>query len=440
MKRLFCLFLILTFGLLACAPTPPATQSPGVPEASVAPAAGASGIAPAQPRASAVPAPAPTLPPLSAENLLSNGDAESAEGWTADHWGDLQAQLRRETADDAYDGRHYLAAEVQNFAEGDAKWVHDPVTLAPGWYEYSAAYRSDGRSRLIWSCTRPDGSRSFYTGGQTHSSADWQPLRLRFYVSPEQADCAISVMHVLDRNGWQHSDHHSLLPAAAHPLTRPLVSISFDDIWTSAATAGADLLEARGWKGSFYIAGNYVRSGEAAHANPDQVRALLQQGHEIGSHSQTHAMLSTLDYSELTQDLRDHHQYLEWLGADPRGMAYPFGDFDQQVETETQRFHAYARTSLTGLNDRLTDPYRLKIFPVTAATTTAELKRWVDDAQRTRTWLVFLFHDLNDTPGEYFYTTGLSQYRELLEYIAAQNLTVLPVDEALAEVQAQRLK
>jgi len=434
--------LALGLAALACVPQPE-TLLPPAPQPS---AAMSSDVSPASPQSLPQPLPQPTVPPLSAANLLANGGVEQLsslsaslpEAWSPDSWGELNASLHHVKAADAFSGQHYLAVEIRDYVSGDAKWVPEPQTLTPDrWYQYRTLYRSDGRNRLIWSCAEPEGRRRFYTLWQSHASAQWRSESFRFYVSPA-LNCASSLMHVVDREGWLHSDHHSLEPVAAAPLQRPLVSISFDDIWASAAEAGAAELDARGWKGSFYIAGNFARSGEAAHANPEQIRALIRQGHEIGSHSETHALMTSLNPDRLISELRDHRQYLEWLGAKPQGMAYPFGDFDREVEIETQRFHAYARTSLTGLNDRHLDPYRLKILPVTAETTTAELKRWADDAQRTSTWLILLFHDLNDTPGDYFYTSGLSQYREFLDYLAQRQLTVLPVAEALAEVQRQQ--
>ena len=82
------------------------------------------------------------------------------------------------------------------------------------------------------------------------------------------------------------------------------------------------------------------------------------------------------------------------------------------------------------------DPFRLKIVPVSSETTTPELLSWIDQAEKTKTWVIFLFHDLSDTPGSFEYTTSLSQYKTLLEYIERKNITVLPVNQALKEAQS----
>lgn len=388
------------------------------------------------------PLPAATETPLNEDNLLPNPGVEELDpegnpiGWTPDSWGEEIPQLSVKSKD-PFSGQHYLSVSILNYLSGDAKWIFDPQNLkSDTWYEYADEHRSDGRSRLILACTPDTGARRYYTIGQSHVADDWQAVQTRFYLSPADP-CKVSIMHVLDREGWLETDHHRLHAVEAHPLKRPLVSISFDDVWATAAGVGAAELEKHGWHGSYYAAGKFTRSGDANYLNPEGIKTLLKAGHEVGSHSINHQFLSQLGPTDLINDLQDQRQYLEWLGAKVQGIAYPFGDFDAEVETETKRFYGYARTSLVGLNEKDVNPYRLRIFPVTTDNTTAELKRWVDDAQRTSTWLIFLFHDLGDTPLDAEYTTPISQYKEVLDYIASKNLTVKTVAEALKEVQAQ---
>lgn len=377
---------------------------------------------------------------LSQDNLIANPGAEQAANiaqplnWTPDSWGTQNANLSWESSG-SFSGQRYLSATVQNHIEGDAKWVFTPLPLEKNsWYEYSDFYRSDGRNRLISACQTADGRRYYQTVWQTHRSESWQANRFRFYHSGFR-DCTVTIMHVLDRNGWLHTDHHRLRKVEAQPLKRPLISISFDDIWTTAATAGAAELEKRGWKGSFYIAGKFARLANAPeYAHVAAIQKLIASGHEIGSHSNTHPLMATLNNNDIIQELQSNYEYLKFLGQAPDGIAYPFGDFSEQVETETQRFHSYARTSLVGLNDRSTDRFRLRIVPVTRESSSAELQTWVEDAERTSTWVIFLFHDLQDSAGNFEYTTSLSQYIQLLDFIQRRKLTVLPVRDALKEL------
>lgn len=438
-KRSPWLLLLISFGLYGCVfglvQSPSPSASPSDPSAEVRPSA-----TPTSPLPGVV-LPAPVLPLLTPEqgNLIINAGAEQLDtngqplDWTTDFWGKLNAEFRVESHE-PFSGKHYLSTQVAKYEDGDAKWQFTAQSLAGNrWYEYSEYYRADGRNRILLSCLHPDGKRTFQNVWQSHTSNVWQKVSFRFYAFPEYV-CQSNIVHVVDRNGWLHSDHHQLNEVAAQPLARPMVSIVFDDIWATAANEGAQTLQQRGMKGSFYVVSRFTLNPTDKYANQAQVDALLKAGHEVGSHSFSHQPMSTLAQAPMIHELRSNNAWLKTLGSEGTGMAYPFGDFSEKVEQEVYRFHQYARTSLTGLNDRSTNRYRLRILPVTAETTTLELKMWVDAAERTSTWLILLFHDIKNGPGDFNYTTSLQQYQEIVAYIHSKKLTVLPVHQALKEL------
>lgn len=429
---------LVAVGLLLAACSSP-TGSTSTPSASPEPSASPSLVV-----SSAQPSAQPS-PPLGAAqgNQISNPGAEIAENpakpeeWASDNWGSNHANLTWESGK-AFSGEHFLSAVMADYQDGDAKWIFTPQQLKTHqWYEYSDYYRSDGRNRMIMSC-QVNNQRYFYTVWQTHHSNDWHLNRFRFYNSPFR-ECNLTMMHVLDRNGYLHTDHHQLLPVAAQPLKRPLISITFDDIWAGAMNPGATELEKRGWKGSFYVTGKYARlAADPAYAHVDDIKSLIQRGHEIGSHSNTHPLMTSINNNDLAEEVKNNHDYLKFLGQAPEGFAYPFGDFTEEVETEVKRYHGYARTSLVGLNDKTLDRFRLRIMPVTTSTTTSELFAWIEDAERTSTWLILLFHDLKPGEGDATYTTSSTQYLQIMDYLERKKLTVLPVNAALKEVEEQR--
>lgn len=254
---------------------------------------------------------------LSTNNLIINPGAEQAAvdttqplDWNPNSWGMLNAHLSWQSTG-SYSGQRYLAVTIQNYQAGDAKWIFTPLSLEKNqWYEYSDAYRSDGRNRLVSSCQTPDGKRYYQTLWQTHRSEHWQIQRVRFYHS-DFRDCKLTIMHLLDREGWLHTDHHRLRKVEAQPLRRPLVSVTFDDVWTSAATRGSAELEKRGWRGSFYVAGQFARLPDAPHyASAAMIQQLIAHGHEIGSHSHSHTLMSTLNTHDIIQELQSNYAYL----------------------------------------------------------------------------------------------------------------------------------
>lgn len=403
---------------------------------------------------SATPQPNQPLPTTDSEllpssplgpNLIRNGNAEESGPnpeqpayWEADRWGENTGETRWQKAvesTDAIADQAYLERSLQNHTSGDAKWIFEGVSLQPDrWYEYTDSYRSDGRNRLIMLCQNPEGKRFFNNVWQTNKQSNWGSQSFRFYGGP-YADCKASVMHVLDRNGFLHTDQHQLKEVSAQPLQRALVSISFDDIWKSVTNEGMAPLDKRGWKGSFYITRKFAESTQnPEYAKTKDIQKLIQTGHEVGAHGDVHSLMSTLSDEYIYDELNATYSYLKNLGQIPEGIAYPFGDFSENVERETQRFHSYARTSLVGLNDKTVNRYRLRIVPVSDSSDTETLKRWIDFAKASKTWVIFLFHDLSDTPKDFEYTTSLQQYKDVLDHIEAQKLTVLPVKSALAEV------
>lgn len=431
MSKALLLSLSLLLGLAACQPAPPPSSTPS-PSSGLSPAPGAS------PSARPTPVPTPT-PDLKTGNLIPNPGAETAQGskpanWSTDSWGELNAELTWRD-DSPYSGQHYLATHISNYgAEGDAKWFFDHQRLAGGqWYEYRDQYRSDGRSRQLYSCQPPGGSRRFYNASQTHTSSGWQESRFRFYLP---SDCDVTVIHSLDRNGFLHTDHHQLRKLAAEPLSQAMVSLTFDDIWKTAYTKGAADLEARGFKGSFYITRLYTEQPADKYANTDDIKDLIRRGHELGSHSHRHTELSKMESPDLLEDIRKVTNFLKDLGVSNSGIAYPFGDFDGEVETEVQRYHAYARTSLEGLNDKSTSPYRLRIIPVTTDTSTEALLGWIKAAAETRTWLILLFHDLGEPAPRNPYTTSYEQFQAVLQDLSSRKgqLKVVTVADGLKEL------
>ena len=63
--------------------------------------------------------------------------------------------------------------------------------------------------------------------------------------------------------------------------TTPMVSFTFDDLPKSAVTTGADLLEAHGARGTFYVSGGMVglSTPDCAAGDANDVLTLHRRGH-----------------------------------------------------------------------------------------------------------------------------------------------------------------
>jgi peptidoglycan/xylan/chitin deacetylase (PgdA/CDA1 family) len=69
----------------------------------------------------------------------------------------------------------------------------------------------------------------------------------------------------------------------------------------------------------------------------DELRAIAQQGFEIGSHTETHPHLTRLDDDDLARELQASRERVEAeIGAPCAWLAYPFGDYDARVMAATR--------------------------------------------------------------------------------------------------------
>lgn len=68
------------------------------------------------------------------------------------------------------------------------------------------------------------------------------------------------------------------------------------------------------------------------HLSVDQIKKLAECGHEIGSHSFSHANLIFLNDKDLQKELRDSKKYLEdIIGKEVKSLSFPYGSWNKRV-------------------------------------------------------------------------------------------------------------
>jgi peptidoglycan-N-acetylglucosamine deacetylase len=101
----------------------------------------------------------------------------------------------------------------------------------------------------------------------------------------------------------------------------PYIAMTFDDGPSSATTPRLlDILKERHIKATFFMIGQNVEQ------NPDIVRRILAEGHEIGNHSWTHPQLSKLPEDKVTEELTKTQDAIRnACGYTPTIMRPPYG-------------------------------------------------------------------------------------------------------------------
>jgi peptidoglycan/xylan/chitin deacetylase (PgdA/CDA1 family) len=88
---------------------------------------------------------------------------------------------------------------------------------------------------------------------------------------------------------------------------------------------------------------------------------LHRAGHEVGSHTVSHALLPDLDDHALQGELEGARDAIAgWVGGSVHGFCYPNGDHDERTIAAVVRAgHAYACTTSDGLHAPGGDPFRI---------------------------------------------------------------------------------
>ncbi|NEU13495.1 polysaccharide deacetylase family protein [Methylobacterium sp. BTF04] len=205
---------------------------------------------------------------------------------------------------------------------------------------------------------------------------------------------------------------HVPLAATRIRPSEPFVSLSFDDVPDSACTIGADILDGFGVKATYFVATGLMGLRTRYWRNADRARiaALFADGHEIGCHTHSHPILTSLSAHSIRADIEENRSRLEAIvpGAPRSSFAYPFGYTSLAAKRIAGRTFASSRSVVPGLNAGFTDPHMLHANPlVDARLDPATLERLMQRALARRGWLIFFGHDVSDDPSPYGCTPGL---------------------------------
>lgn len=117
------------------------------------------------------------------------------------------------------------------------------------------------------------------------------------------------------------------LPIYCVETEKPQIAISFDAAWGNEDTQEIlDILKKQDVKATFFMTGGWVES------YPDDVKRILEDGHDLGNHSENHKQMSTLSESECREEImKVHEKVKELTGYEMQLFRPPYGDYNNQV-------------------------------------------------------------------------------------------------------------
>jgi len=184
-------------------------------------------------------------------------------------------------------------------------------------------------------------------------------------------------------------------------LERPMISFTFDDMPVTAALAGAQVLEQRGVRGTYYVstglAGQIGPMG--VYAQAEDARRLAAAGHEIACHTFSHLDCGQADAAAIVGDVDRNSEGLKaWGAAYTESFAYPYGDVSIPAKRVLGGRFRTLRTVQAGLVEDGADANQLPAVGIEGPEGEAAAMRWLDRAAERRAWLILYTHDVAESP------------------------------------------
>lgn len=117
------------------------------------------------------------------------------------------------------------------------------------------------------------------------------------------------------------------LPIYCVETAEPKIALSFDAAWGNEDTAQIlEILKKHDVKVTFFMTGGWVKN------YPDDVKAILAAGHDLGNHSENHKNMSQIsDEEKKTELMKVHEKVRELTGYEMSLFRPPYGDYDNAV-------------------------------------------------------------------------------------------------------------
>jgi peptidoglycan/xylan/chitin deacetylase (PgdA/CDA1 family) len=215
------------------------------------------------------------------------------------------------------------------------------------------------------------------------------------------------------------------------------MSICFDDFPKTAWTVGGDILREHGVRGTYYLTGSNCGrhfDGQQQYDN-DDLQALYEEGHEVGSHLYDHVSVLRMSAEEIRSSIKKNDAFIrERLGdVQATSFAYPYGAVSLTAKRICADVFSTSRGISQGLNRRSVELSNLRSFGLMGHQSIA--LDWESVAEETasqKLWLVVFTHEVDEAASPY--GCQPKALDRLIRLARSAGLDVLPIRSALAKV------
>jgi peptidoglycan/xylan/chitin deacetylase (PgdA/CDA1 family) len=221
----------------------------------------------------------------------------------------------------------------------------------------------------------------------------------------------------------------------ARPPARPMLSFAFDDVPATAAERGAQILERRGLKATYYVAAALAGTDSTLGrmACVGAVRRLAAAGHEIGCHTYTHLDCGQASAQDAVEDVARNAEALAGWGLQrPTTFAYPFGDVAPATKRALAGRFGLMRAMHPGFVSAGSDLNQAPSIGVWGEEAKALALGWLRRLADRPAWLILSTHDVCDGASEWGCTPATLEH--LADAALAAGVDVVTVAEGAARV------
>ncbi len=336
-----------------------------------------------------------------------------------------------------HSGSRALKTEITQYTSGDAYWTFPQQAVTGGkLYEFSDWYQSNVDTEVYAHITMLDGTEEWLYIGTAFQSPGWNHFYQQFTL-PANA-VSVDVYHSLYQVGFLITDDYKLSAYAPVGFTRPLISLTFDEVLLPMYTYGLPIM-----KKYNFLTTQYFQTSDISYpgyVTPAIMKEFADAGHEIGTHSLTHPDMTKLTAAELDYEMSQPQiDLFNWTGVKPVNFSSPYGAYNSDVIASAKKYYRSHRSVDVGYNSKDNfDIWNIKAQSILSTTTTAELMTWVNRAKADKTWLVLVYHNVNpNTTQGGLYNTPPDLLDAHFAAMKASGVAVVPVNKALDELLPQ---
>jgi len=212
---------------------------------------------------------------------------------------------------------------------------------------------------------------------------------------------------------------------------RGIVTLVFDDGYESIFNTVVPVLDKYSLPGVFAVSldGEKISATEKRPVTSwTEWLSIKNRGHEIASHAVTHANLTKLSTSELTEELKESR---DKLSADT--IVYPGGAYNDQVLAEAKKHYQAGRTVKRGFENVVpADPMQLKTFNFSRRNfSLLKVNLLAIWAWLTNSWLIETYHLVDDNDSNVMHNVPLKDFASHVRLLSRLPIHVRTIKDVI---------